>query len=284
MQRRPTAHTPRAFPAAQQAQSGYGPDASALGEVIRAWVVSGGETDFFLADGPPSFNPAHEGVQLVAAMHIPPGFLGVLKQLRVGPYMPAVLQDPWRAGDDLNWYTSASGTATYTPRPNGTNGLWRAPFGWEAYRDAVDDPKPSWHWSLRLIQGDIRARQQPFDPTDPTTWYLTPDVAVPASAYPSGIPGVVAGPQWGRQRMQVLPEAPLHSHLIVDEDTTIALFARWQQDVVTPHSATFADGTVITTYDSGTVPILPSFGQMHGYMQPLQSHPAERNATVGWGG
>lgn len=284
MYRQPKPVIPSADPAASHVYQGYGPDAAALGDVIRAWVVSGGETDFFLGDGPPVFNPAHDGVQLVTSHYVPFGFIGVIKQIRVAPFMPAILQDPWRAGDNLNWYSSASSDANYTPRPNGTNGLWRAPFGWEAYRDEVNAAKPRWHWSLRFIQGDIRPRQPVFDPLDPSTWYLTPDVAVPVSAYPSGIPGAVAGPEWGRQRVQALPESPLHSHLVVGEDTTIALFARWTQPAVVPYSVTWADGHVFTQYDSGTVPILPSFGQLHGYMQPTQSHSAEENATVGWGG
>lgn len=285
MRRQPKPDHPRSYPVLRDPAQGYGPDASALGEVLRAWLVSGGETDFFVSDDPP-INPAHSGIQLVTSHYIPAGYMGVLKQLRVAPFMPAVLQDPWRAGDALNWYSTATSDGNYLPRPNGMDGLWRAPFGWEAYRNGVAAPKPQWHWTLRLIQGDIRPQQRAFDPADPSTWYLTPDVAVPISAYPSGIPGVVAGPNWGYQRMQVLPEAPLHSHLIVGENTTIALFVQWRQDGLNPQSVswTLADGNAYERYGDGTVPILPSFGQMHGYMQPLQSHAAEENAIVGWGG
>jgi hypothetical protein len=272
------------------------PNASTEADVIRPFLVSGGITWYPpIAEG---FDPGPDAVQLVTYVYVPPGNVGFLKQVRVAPYIPSVLADPWwtsgAANGAASWVEMDSASSFGAMRPSAQHGLWRTPFGWEAYIDFDDETDltpPVWSWSLRLVRGNALANRNPnnilpFNPADPQSWYLYPNLAVPASAYAAGIPGDSPGPQFSEQRMQVLPEAPLHTHLLIPQNTTLCLFTKWSQQAIRP-MARDANGRIIVS-ENTVLPLLPSFGQLHGYVQSLDSkqQPAAslENARHGWGG
>lgn len=271
--------------------------ASTVGDIIRPFLVSGGQSYFLFDSGPPTFNPITEGVQLICSLYVPAGSVGFVKQIRVGPYMPSVLSDPWLtsgiANNQASWrYQNRLDTAGdfISPQPGD---LWRTPFGWESVFTDETEVRPTWRWSLRAQQGDVaNLRNQgqnipAFDISDPQSWYLVPDIAVPASAYPTGIPGNSVGANFNAQRVQCIPGDELETHLVIEQDTTLMLFAEWRQEF--GEYATGYVGSEFVNYAgenarSFIVPILPSFGQLHGYMQALTSDNTKHNATNGWGG
>ncbi len=123
---------------------------------------------------------------------------------------------------------------------------------------------------------------------------------MPASVYRNGFPGSPPGLNWGPQRYQTLPGEPLHTHVIIPEDTTLCLFSRWYNLVPDPDGAPGAtrfpplsaaftipphDGFTIDRDDYWQAPVIgPSLGSLHGYVQPLVSQGSDDNATHGWGG
>jgi hypothetical protein len=284
------------------------PDA---GAAIRPFIASGGATYFvdFLGFEGGGFDPITRGTQLLAHVYVGKGQMGFIKQLRVGPYRPSILRDPWETSGIGNnsgsWYYLAR-TETTNPansRLPQAYAAWREPMAWENYWNDFTDPRPSWRWSLRYYQGDIftlRAQSSnvpPFSVLDPTSWYLVEDIAVPTDdAYPQGLPGDAPGPSFNAQRLQHLPEAPLETHLVVPPDTTILLFAQWEQTILDPMAAAF--DTLSTGYNemmfmdyAGPLtnivqfPLMPSFGQIHGYVQAIssKSNAALDNVELGWG-
>lgn len=260
------------------------------GQMIEPWLASGGATFFLLGGG---FDPRPEGVQLVASMYVPRGSVGFVKEIRIAPFMPPVLADPWETSGITNAITtwrSYNIVLDNEPRAAGTHGVWATPFGWESYFDSADIAAfpPQWVWHLRGIRGDIRNRVQyglpDFSIADAASWFLVPNVPVPISAYASGIPGNQLGKTWGPQRMQVLQGDKLSTHVLVPEDTTVALFAQWKQGIIRPVGVIpSGEGQVATQYGPDVYPLLPSFGQLHGYMQTTEEA-AYDNAHFGWGG
>lgn len=271
--------------------------ASEVASAIEPFMASGGQPYWLTTVG---FNPMAAGVQLLCTLYVPAGRVGFLKQLRVAPYCPAPLCDPWTssgaAADTGSWrswnHSQVDGETTFGVPAMGD--LWRMPLGWEAAFDDNVDNLPTWTWSLRYVQGDYhRLRSQgknipPFSFSDSSSWYLQPNIPVPSSAYPQGLPGNAVGLQFDAQRVQVLPGDQLDFHLPIPQDSTVLLFAQWTQERVTPMGRDINGEISLTTRDqyiSGEFyPIGPSFGQMLGYTQPITSHAAIRNLEHGWGG
>lgn len=266
------------------------PAATNRGDLIEPFLVSGGAT-FFL-DFDEAGDPEQAGAQLVASVFVPPGRIGFLKQLRVAPFIPPELSDPWNtAGARVE--APGQGGASWrgwqgppTPRAAGTHGVWSTPFGWESYFDAEGFP-PQWLWHLRLCDGDVtRGRAALFNVADPLTWPFVQNVPVPLSAYPLGIPGRAPGNAWGPQRMQVIQGDELCTHVVVPPNTTLCLFVQWLQQTFTPRADIFdGEGNTQVAYGPAVYPLLPSFGQLHGYMQAADNTEAStENALYGWGG
>lgn len=277
------------------------------GATIRPFLSSGGSLYFvgleqFTIGG---FDPISRGTQLLSHVYVGVGQMGFVKQLRVGPYMPSILDDPWQTSGIGN-FTASWRYLERAELPGSTfpfaSGAWRTPMGWENYWTDDSEVHPSWRWSVRLMQGDIfklRAQMDnvpPFDPLNPLSFYLVPDIPVPTDdAYPQGLPGDAAGPTFSSQRMQHLPEAPLETHLVVQPDTTILLFAQWEQDIIDP---SVDPGVLTTGLWNGNIidyagnagptlqfPIMPSYGELHGYVQAIsaKSNAALDNVELGWG-
>lgn len=261
-----------------------------LGDTLEPFLVSGGATFYITTLAPEvPFEPAPAGVQLVCSVYVPTGKVGFLKELRVAPFMPTMLADPWTTTGAANLTTSwreFDSVADGPVRPGGTNGVWTTPFGWESYFDSVDcgEQPPQWTWQLRLVKGNvarIRADMGPFSFADPETWYLQPNIAVPLFAYRSGIPGAAPSGFWGPQRMQVLQGDKLSTHVLVPQDHTLCLFTQWTQLAFQPRAV--VDDTIVP-YGEEVFPLLPSFGQLHGYMQASDRVTSQENAKFGWGG
>lgn len=253
--------------------------------MIEPFLVSGGETMFRIAGG---YEPRPEGVELVCSLYVPQGKVAFVKQIRVAPFLPTQLADPWTTTG-----VAADGTSSWRDvnvgqgvAPGGTNGVWTTPFGWESYHDSTH-PAPHWEWLLRFIGGDadVARRTAAFSTGDPNSWYLVENIAVPLSAYPGGIPGAAPSGYFYPQRMQVIQGDALVSHVLVPSDTTLCLFTRWSQDLVQPKA--FVQGAVAVTnpsYGPTVFPLLPSFGQLHGYLQAADRVASTENAEFGWGG
>lgn len=269
--------------------------ANMRGDEIRPFLVSGGSSYYLVSNGPPAFNPLTHGVQLITSLYVPNGTVGFVKQLRVGPYMPAQLSDPWLtsgiAGNQASWrkQNRATGLGDFDVPQAGD--IWRTPFGWENIFTDDTEQLPTWRWSLRAMQGDIvKLRNQgqnipPFNVLDPASWYLVPNIAVPGSAYSGGIPGDSVGADFSAQRMQCIPGDELETHIMIPQDTTLMLFAEWRQEFGAYGTGVVGASDEYVQYSNDEfVPILPSYGQLHGYMQALTSENSARNATQGWGG
>lgn len=297
MRRKPQIHPLQQLP--EVAGPTKRPPPTTSPESIQPFLKSGGRT-FFLVDneGLNNFDPREDGVQLITYVYIPIGYIGFLKELRVAPFVPPSLVDPWTssginppADSSPGFRTFDTADVTSIPRATATNAVWTTPMGWESYFDN-DDPAPRWRWHLRLIDDNIdklranRTNLAPFSVGDPASWYLVPDIPVPRSAYSSGIPGRAPGPLWADQRMQVLQGDKLSTHVMIPPNTTLALFAEWTQQLVTPFFEFNGDeGPSRQEYAQTIYPLLPSFGQLHGYLQAIGNAEAvNHNARYGWGG
>jgi hypothetical protein len=255
------------------------------GDAVDAFLASGGQTRFQVQDpGPPVFDPRSDGVQLITSLYVPAGRVAFVKEIRVAPFMPTMLTDPWT--------TSGSTGASWrdllgdgTEAPGGTNGVWTTPFGWESYFNPPDFA-PQWSWFLRVLRGDIdKNRKVPFTLADPATWYLAENVAVPGSVYAAGIPGTQPTGYWRPQRMQMIQGDKLNTHVLVGPDCTICLWARWLQGLYQPNAQTqTGEGIASAPYGEPLYPLLPSFGQLHGYIQAADRVASTENAEYGWGG
>lgn len=268
------------------------PSASFEGDVIIPFLVSGGVTFFAVTDGPPVFDARMAGVQLCTHLYVPKGHVAFVKELRCAPFIPPELADPFNS-NGVNPLAAAPNNVIASwrsfdgdpaPRAAGTNGVWTTPFGWESYWDDGSTLIPHWEWFLRLIPGDPIAARPPFSFTDASTWFLQPNIPVPLTAYPM-IPGQQPSGFFGPQRMQVLQGDKLSSHILVPENTTIALFTKWQQSAWAPRVEwRDAEGDGEGDYGPAVFPLLPSFGQLHGYLQSMSAEPSTENARYGWGG
>lgn len=296
------------------------PNVSTVPDLILPFLSTGGWASFTTREdlAPPFviYNPAPLGAQLITSVFVPPGRVGWLKQIRVGPRKPAVLHDVWDAGgirgpypgtlpnddvvSDVAWQNYAGGGDSTSQTI--WSGIWEDPFGWETYRDPASpfsaDPAAEWHWQLTLMPGNIddlrRSQNIPqFNFLDPASWYLAPNIPVPLgangfNAYPGGIPGNPVGVQFGPQRAQATPKDPLNAHLYIPENTTLCLFATWRQISIplTYLGITPTDPVgIFTGLQAETVQVLgPSYGSLLGYTQPLASQNAVDNAVRGWGG
>jgi hypothetical protein len=160
-------------------------------------------------------------------------------------------------------------------------------MGWEGYADfeTAGGIPPRWQWHIMLMPGTIASVRNagnvpPFSLGDPSSWLLAPNVPVPASAYQGGFPGSPP-PDWGPQRLQWFGMESGEVHIVVPEDTTVLLFARWTQQAYNPfYQAT--DGAGIVDLDRDIFILGPSFGQLVGYTQPRLRRAAGHNAVFGW--
>lgn len=251
---------------------------------IAPFLVSGGAVQFLVAEG---FDPRPAGVQLLCYVYVPIGTLGILKGIRVAPFVPPPFADPYQGGNFQWWGERESTLADGEPiRPGSQNGVWETPLAWEGFYDPAERlPVIEWTWILKLIDGDIEDLRRtgtnipPFSPALPVSWFLVPNIPVPAAAYAAGIPGRSPGSVFGPQRVQVLQGDGLDLSIPVPENKTIALFARWKQHTVAAYGRDDAGRKRITP--SEFYPLLPSFGQLLGYMQPA-SRAAAREAAIRW--
>lgn len=278
-------------------------------DAIATFLASGGYTFWpAAAEGTPEpFFPAGDGAQLVTSVYVPHGRVGFIKEIRIAPLKPSILQDVWNT-TGLQLYTDAQfGTFESQREVETYTGLWDVPLGWESYDVAsvgalsggyIPDPwarQLAWQWQLTMVPGplvDIRSANNipPFTFLDPVSWYLVDSIPVPASVYRTGFPGRPAGPLYGPQRYQVCPGDSLKTHVIIPENTTACLWARWY-NVVTEDGIGVelhyrrTDEATSSLYGVDRVPVIgPSVGSMHGYVQPLVSHGSNENAIGGWGG
>lgn len=296
--------------------------------LIEPFMVSGGQgyydsvninTD--TADVGPS------ATQLICSVYVPRGKVGFIKEVRVAPFIQPLLVDPWltTGANGATWreFNDAGGYASFEDRPYrpaAQNGLWETPFGWESYVPAsaaagdkprVPSTQPKWVWSIRFLQSGVAALRQQgtnIPIASPTyevdgegnvtltgtaqQFYLVPNIAVPTSlVYPGGaLPGTPCAPAFGPQKVQQLPSDPLHTHIMIPENTSACLFAQWTQPALSAIYARDASG-LITMIEMPTgddaipiYPLLPSFGSLHGYMQSSVAPQSLQNAQNGWGG
>lgn len=276
------------------------PTAGDEANTVVPFLQCGGATYFLAAEA--GFDPRPDGVQLLVAMHVPRGKVAFVKEIRVAPFIPPELSDPWNtqgAAPDpptdfvVNLWRFWTSDPALTVRAAGTHGVWTTPFGWESYFFGEDLP-PSWTWHLRLLPGNWQevARRvtggAPFSPAVPASWYLQPNVAVPVPGGPyasAGMPGQAPSGFWPNQRMQILQSDKLTTHVLVPEDTSLLLFARWTQAEFSPESFHAAgEGSNQGFYGENVYPLLPSFGQLHGYVQAADREASRENARHGWQG
>lgn len=265
-------------------RSGYlkgGQAPTAQGDRIQPWLVSGGLTTWFSL---PYVEPAENaGVQLLASYFVPDGQTGFVKQIKACPFKPSVLH----SSVNNQLVPGVSGLSLSGNNPDSDDGFWRTPFGWEGYLSPFpEEIGPTWRWQLRFISGDIaRVREglniPPFSFADPLSWFLVPNLPVPASGYPEGIPGSSPGDGWGPQRIQRFGMEDGEVHIPVPSNTTVALFAEWTQEFYQPiFQAT--DGAGLTVLPQQVFALSPSFGQLEGYTQPNNSKITQAHALDGW--
>lgn len=269
-----------------------------LPDPIEPWLDSGG-LGYYVAF-PEPFVPQEGATQLLAYCYIPAGFQAFVKQLHVGPFAPSVLTHPWTTSGVVNgmgsWqdFEDTAGLAFQQRAPE-VAGYYRTPFAWESFFQGQDTP-PAWRWSLRMSQGDAitdRAKQDPFDTADKSSWRWIPNIPVPTDpAYLGGLPGRSVGPRFDAQRMQVVPEHALDVHIPIPENTTVSLWAQWTQNRIENGAFGYDLNGRIEYSDDFFYPLLPSYGQLVGYMQSLNAPAHDRdelnavalNLLFGWGG
>ena len=284
-------------------------------DAIATFLASGGYT-FFPEPAevvPEWVTPKGDGAQLVASVYVPHGRVGFLKEVRIAPLKPSILQDVWNTVG-IYQYSGADSHGTFEAQRDldTYTALWDVPLGWESY-DVVSPgalsggyiPDPwqgqlAWQWQLTLVQGPLATIKSannipPFDFANPVSWYMVDSIPVPSSTYSGGFPGDPAGPIYGPQRYQVIPGDSLQTHVIIPENRTLCLWARWcnlvrEGDIgvnllyrqTNEATSSVYGGTDLA--DSLCAVIGPSVGSLHGYVQPLVSHGSNENAIVGWGG
>ena len=302
MRRRPAnVYGQRVYPVAPvPIRGGYRPEPglrnqtpNEQGDKVQPFYVSGGACEFTFAGTASDFDTVpFKGIQLVANVYVPTGQTGFIKAIRVAPFKPSFLG--LSQGEFVELVLPDASFSPTKIGPDSNFGVWTTPFGWECYKTQFGEGEATpvrWHWHLRFLNGRIENVRQslnipPFSFFDPLSWFLIPDLPVPAgaasagTAYPFGIPGYAPGSPWGRQRLQRLGEfaqGPLQ--VIVPGDTTIMLFAEWRQDLyfnkvgVPPDLAPVVVG-------AGFFPLLPSFGNLVGYTSPSNRAAAKQNART----
>jgi hypothetical protein len=225
---------------------------------------------------------------------VPKGRIGWVKRIMVAPCAPPILVDPWRGwAAHFNLFQAGPDPINQTQRAPAQAGLWETPIAWEGYFSAAGylAAIPFWRWQLTLFPGNLdayRAAQAipAFSIATPASWFLAPDVPVPVSAYPGGIPGRGVNGYVSPQRVQSTPSSPLPVHIEIPEDTTVCLFAKWVQSPLSPLLA-FGPNGPIQPWQAPQLPevwpLLPSVGQLIGYMQAASRDAAQQNAAHGWG-
>ena len=241
-----------------------------------------------------------KGIQLVCYFYVPTGYTGFIKQIRIAPYLPEQF--------DIRYMGINRDFGAEPDAPNPYDGIYTTPAGWEGLLNAGGEPPhyniPIWRWHLRAISGNqgprIKQASDNFDVTDPNTWKWCSPWPVPAIAYPGGaIPGRTLG-NIGPQKIQrtgQYEEGDLH--IVVPEDTTITLWATWEQQEIQPEFASWLLCQIAlgapppppppppwpVVYPCGRepiVPINPSFGSMVGYIQANHACITSEHAKDGW--
>jgi hypothetical protein len=251
--------------------------------VIEPFLASGGASQFLTSgEGPgPVFSPVTAGIQLVAHHYVPQGQFGFVKELFIAPLCPPMLGEPLVPN---SWSIFPAGDPWRQERATEASGYYRTPLAWQSMFDPGSGFPPEWSWQLQIIPGNPIAGRPAFNIADASTWYLTPNVAVPVAAYPQGVPGVTV---WKPQAVQVTPEMVFETHVPVPPNNTVALFARWRQTAFLPQWRVIdAPADPQTWHDieaqAFVFPIQPSVGRLHGYQQASASGPAVENAQLGW--
>lgn len=255
------------------------------GDLLQPFLQSGGQP--FILQNFSAGSAETAGVQLLCEQFIPRGFTGWIKRLAVAPFMPPALYDPW-AGWPANYeyFLPLVPQGLGASRGSARAGLWSTPFGWESYVSEGTEIVPSWRWQLTIWPGDLKSQRArkgipPFSVTDPASWLYVPNVAVPASTYPGGIPGKSLPGVLGPQRAQILPGDGFVTHIMVPENSTLLLWAWWQQSSVSLRTASPNGPDLLGT---SFMPLGASFGMVHGYMQATDRAASNQNARFGWGG
>lgn len=255
-----------------------------LGDTIEPFLASGGLTTFL--DFPESgFDARSDGVQLIATQWVPEGRTAWIKQIRVAPYCPPELSAPWQGWPGTWQDFQAAGLAGIVRAPAQT-GVYTTPMGWESYFDGSTEVLPHWEWWLATIPTTLEVARAnagagPFSVLDPKSWYLLPNIPVPASVYAGGFPGSAIPGFLKPQRMQVLQGDAINWHVNVPEKKTILLFAKWRQSTVEPRARNELGPVLV---GPAIAPLLPSFGQLVGYLQAASTGAAQENGLFGWGG
>lgn len=249
------------------------------GGIIEPFLAGGAAVEFLHNDDEenPLFAPEANGVQAVAAFHVPKGYTGFLKELMCVPFGPPQLL---ARNVPTNWPGFANTPPFTGERAIPLLGYYETPCGWESQFDPTVEGGaiPIWNWHLRLIPGNPFAGRPPFNVLDAATWAYQLDVAVPASVYPQGLPG---SSPWPAQRLQVPPWQGFETHVPIPDDTTVSLWATWTQVLFQP-AVIVAAGTVYTPYGPTVYPLLPSAGRLHGYIQSAARQETVANAKQGW--
>lgn len=313
MKRRPQ-RAPLAFPSTASPDAQQAKDEAALyhKDAVSPWHVSGGSS-WFLSELTSEFNDARAaGVQLVCSVYVPKGTLGFLKELRVAPFRPAVFNPALYAinseGQNFFQYIGFNPPGDSTDDPVRPSGVWETPFAWENYFDSYDrEPMPPvWRWYLKILNGSIDelrshntnlppepiAWAEPPNPDVLESWFLVPDVAVPAAVYRGGLPGSSPGDPWDGQRVQVIQGDKLSLHVPIPENSTLCLFTRWRQKPIEAMLTKKGDFDNSRESYSGTsgeltrkiYPLLPSWGSLTGYCQSANLKAGKVNAEHGWNG
>src|SRR5690349_23360905 len=219
-------------------------------DVIAPFLASGGYT-FFPEPAefvPEWVDPAGDGAQLVSSVFVPNVKVAFCKEIRIAPLKPSILTNVWNTVGIFQQIPDPAdpfGTYEAHRESDGTfTGLWDVPIGWESYDTAsgaaqsggyIPDPwrnQLAWQWQLTLVDGPLAAIRSannipPFSFADPVSWFMVDSIPVPASTYVNGFPGKPVGPLWGPQRYQVIPGDALQTHVVIPENTTLCLWARW---------------------------------------------------------
>lgn len=312
MRRKPQAHYPdvrRPMDLASPQQPAPPTTPASQGDAIEPFLVAGGET--FYRTGwaiPDNGAPPELGaVQLLAFQYVPKGRAAWVKSITVAPCVPPVLADPWRGWPNtFNYFAPFVGQFGTPTRAAAQAGLWETPLAWEGYYNPPGENgfrRPRWTWQLSILEGDLKYQRSlknlgPFDPLDPATWYLVPDIAVPRVVYGAiGISpqtvGTIPGRQIpgyiGPQRFQRTPDNSLPCHFQVPENSTVCLWATWDQFPYDPLAANGGAALPVgpipgVSPENLVWPLLPSVGSLAGYMQAAGRTASAENAAHGWGG
>ena len=113
-----------------------------------------------------------------------------------------------------------------------------------------------------------------------------PNIAVPQWVYRGGMPGGKLSGVLPPQRVQATPDSPIPVHILCPENTTVCLWAKWSQGPLYVPHAFGSNGPITPWPDTAPVvwPLLPSVGQLTGYMQASGRSAAGENAAFGWQG